>query len=216
MGKVIFNPFQKIVFEKIAQEDYFQKNFYLSGGTALSAFYLHHRYSFDLDFFSFNKLDQLQIIKFINKISKELNTSVKITKKEMVLWFELQKGKETLKIDFLEYPYPQIDKGIIYQGIKIDSIKDIGANKLLILNLTEESKDYVDLYFILKEKFSIWELIEAVKLKFNLELDLILLGEDFLKVEKIDYLPQMIKSLTLKELKSFFQDQAKKIGKKII
>jgi hypothetical protein len=116
----------------------------------------------------------------------------------------------------LEYPYPQIDKGIIYQGIKIDSIKDIGANKLLILNLNEESKDYVDLYFILKEKFSIWELIEAVKLKFNLELDLISLGEDFLEVEKLDFLPQMIKSLTLKELKSFFQDQAKKIGKKII
>jgi len=206
---------QKIAHEVLASS-FLKNKFYWTGGALLSFFYLHHRYSFDLDFFSFNKLDQLQIIKFINKISKELNTSVKITKKEMVLWFELQKGKETLKIDFLEYPYPQIDKGIIYQGIKIDSIKDIGANKLLILNLTEESKDYVDLYFILKEKFSIWELIEAVKLKFNLELDLILLGEDFLKVEKIDYLPQMIKSLTLKELKSFFQDQAKKIGKKII
>jgi len=216
MGKMIFNSLQKSVFEKIAKENYFRKNFYLSGGTALSVFYLHHRYSLDLDFFSANKLDKNQIIKFINKISKELNTSVKITKKEMVIWFELQKGEEILKIDFLEYPYPQVEKGIIYQGIKIDSTKDIATNKLLILNLNEDPKDYVDLYFILKEKFSIWELLEAVKKKFNLELDLISLGEDFLNVKKIKFLPKMLKPLTLKELKNFFINQAKKIGKKIV
>jgi predicted nucleotidyltransferase component of viral defense system len=215
MEEVGFNPFQKAVFHKISQEKYFQKNFYFSGGTALSAFYLHHRYSFDLDFFSPSKLDYNQIIKLINKISKELNLSVKITKKEMVLWFELQKEKETLKIDFLEFPYPQIDKGLTYQGIKVDSIKDIGANKLLILNLNEEPKDYVDLYFILKEKYLIWDLIETVRLKFNLGLDLISLGDDFLKAGKIKFLPQMIKPLTLNELRSFFRQQARKIGKKI-
>jgi hypothetical protein len=128
----------------------------------------------------------------------------------MVLWFELQKEKETLKIDFLEYPYPQIDKGIIYQGIKIDSIKDIGANKLLILNLNDESKDYVDLYFILKEKFSIWESIEAVKLKFNLELDLILLGEVFLRVEKNRLPSSNDKIFNFKRIKKLFSRSSKK------
>ncbi len=31
------------------------KDFYLTGGTALAAFYLFHRYSFDLDFFTKDK-----------------------------------------------------------------------------------------------------------------------------------------------------------------
>lgn len=139
-----------------------------------------------------------------------------MTKKEMVMWFELNKDNETLKVDFLNFPYPRIDKGLIYQGINIDGLKDIGANKLLLLNLTEEPKDYVDLYFVLKEKYSIWDLLKTAKAKFKLDFDLISLGEDFLKSEKIKFLPQMIKPLTLDELKEFFKLQATKFGAKIV
>ncbi|PIU37278.1 hypothetical protein CO005_00535 [Candidatus Roizmanbacteria bacterium CG_4_8_14_3_um_filter_34_9] len=216
MGKIGFTPFQKIVFDKISQEKTLSKIFYFGGGTALSVFYLNHRYSVDLDFFSEKEFDKNIIIKFINLIASELKTSVKMTKKEMVMWFELQKGEETLKVDFLNFPYPRVDKNLIYQGIEIDSPKDIGANKLLLLNLTEEPKDYVDLYFILKEKCSIWDLIEIVRVKFKLELDLISLGGDFMNAEKIKFLPQMLKPLTIEELKTFFKLQAKKLGTKVI
>lgn len=216
MGKIDFTPFQKIVFDKISQEKSLRDKFYFGGGTALSVFYLNHRYSIDLDFFSENEFDKDVVIKFINSLSTQLGTSVKMTKKEMVMWFELQKGKETLKVDFLNFPYPRVDKSLVYQGIEVDSPKDIGANKLLLLNLTEEPKDYVDLYFILKEKCSIWDLIEIVRVKFKLDLDLISLGEDFMNAKKIKFLPKMIKPLTLKELKSFFKIQAAKLGTKII
>lgn len=216
MGEINFTPFQKIVFNKISKEKYFRESFYFGGGTALSVFYLHHRYSIDLDFFSEKDFEKDVVIKFINLIASELKTSVKMTKKEMVMWFELQKGEETLKVDFLNFPYPRFDKSLVYQGIEVDSPKDIGANKLLLLNLTEEPKDYVDLYFILKEKCSIWDLIEIVKNKFKLDLDLISLGEDFMNAGKIKFLPQMIKPLTLDELKSFFKLQAAKLGTKII
>ncbi|MBI3815671.1 MAG: nucleotidyl transferase AbiEii/AbiGii toxin family protein [Nitrospinae bacterium] len=43
------------VLEKIYKADRYSgiaKDFFLTGGTALSAFYLHHRESIDLDFFS--------------------------------------------------------------------------------------------------------------------------------------------------------------------
>lgn len=216
MGKIGFTSFQKIVFDKISQEKTLRETFYFGGGTALSVFYLNHRYSVDLDFFSEKEFDKDVIIKFINSLSTQLGTSVKMTKKEMVMWFELQKDEETLKVDFLNFPYPRFDKNLTYQGIEVDSPKDIGANKLLLLNLTEEPKDYVDLYFILKEKCSIWDLIKIVKNKFNLDLDLISLGEDFMNVEKVKFLPKMIKPLTLDELKSFFKLQASKLGTKII
>lgn len=216
MGKIRFTPFQKQVFDKISKEKYFRESFYFGGGTALSVFYLNHRYSIDLDFFSEKEFDRNMVIKFINSIATESGTSVKMTKKETVMWFELQKGEETLKVDFLNFPYPRFDKSLIYQGIEVDSPKDIGANKLLLLNLTEEPKDYVDLYFILKEKSSIWDLIEIVKNKFKLNLDLISLGEDFMNAENIKFLPQMIKPVTIEELKAFFKLQAKKLGTKII
>lgn len=51
MGKIGFTPFQKLVFDKISQEKSLRETFYFGCGTALSVFYLNHRYSVDLDFF---------------------------------------------------------------------------------------------------------------------------------------------------------------------
>lgn len=52
--------------------------------------------------------------------------------------------------------------------------------------------------------------------KYNIELDIILLGSDFLKIEEFDYLPKMIKPLSLEELKSFFIQKAKEIGSRAV
>lgn len=217
MGKVNLTELQKLVFDKIAQDNTLKNIFYFSGGTALSVFYLYHRYSEDLDFFSEKEFDKQLVIRFISLLARSLNLKVRMTKKQMVLLFELQKeDRETLKIDFLHFPYPRLDKGLTYKQIKIDSVKDIGVNKLILLNLTEEAKDYVDLYFILKEKYSILDLIKGVKTKFNIDLDLISLGEDFLNAERLKFLPKMVKPLTLDQLKTFFKQEAKKLGKIII
>lgn len=216
MGKVGFTPFQQLVFDKFAQEKTLRDMFYFGGGTALSVFYLAHRYSEDLDFFSNKEFDKNLVIRFVYSLASTINASVKMTKKETVLLFELQKSKDFLKLDFLTFPYPRIDKGPIYKGITVDSLKDIGANKLLVLNLNEEVKDYVDLYFILQEKYSIWDLIDAVSVKFKLRLDLISLGEDFLKVQGFQYLPKMIKPLSLNQLKDFFTKKAHQLGEKIL
>ncbi|MCX6705017.1 MAG: nucleotidyl transferase AbiEii/AbiGii toxin family protein [Candidatus Woesebacteria bacterium] len=45
-------PRQKQFLDVVLRETYIVKTFYLSGGTALSSWYLHHRESYDLDFFS--------------------------------------------------------------------------------------------------------------------------------------------------------------------
>ncbi len=49
MGKIQFiSREQKIILDEIDKEEYLSSNFYFTGGTALSSFYLHHRYSDDL------------------------------------------------------------------------------------------------------------------------------------------------------------------------
>lgn len=47
----ILTPFQKELLKAIGDSK-LADNFYLTGGTALAAFYLQHRYSEDLDFFT--------------------------------------------------------------------------------------------------------------------------------------------------------------------
>ena len=215
MGKLIFTPFQQFFFTEFAKEQKLKDRFYFGGGTALNVFYLQHRYSDDLDFFAKKEFDQSLIIKFLNQFVKKNNISLKMTKKETVLWFELEKDKQKLKVDFLDFPYKRIEKGMVYQGVEIDSEKDIGANKILIINLENNPKDYVDLYFLLK-KFTIWDLIYAVEAKFKIQPDLIGLGKDFLEAEKLEFLPKMIKPLSLDELKKFYRELAGKVGKKIV
>jgi len=77
-------------------------------------------------------------------------------------------------------------------------------------------KDFVDLYFLLKGEFSVWDLIYSLKVKFNIKTEPFLLAEDFLKIEDFEFMPRIIKKLTLNELKLFFREQAKKIGMRMV
>ena len=55
MGQVSFlNKEQKSILDGLKENQLIRSNFYFTGGTALSEFYLQHRYSEDLDFFSEN------------------------------------------------------------------------------------------------------------------------------------------------------------------
>jgi len=66
---------------------------------------------------------------------------------------------------------------------------------------------------LLKEKYTIWDLIYATEKKFKrLDFDILLLAQDFLKVEDFEFLPRMVKPLSLEELKIFFRKLAKKVG----
>ena len=61
MGKTILSVAQQNILDALASNQVIFNNFYLTGGTALAEFYLHHRFSEDLDFFSEHEVDQLAI-----------------------------------------------------------------------------------------------------------------------------------------------------------
>ena len=124
MGKLIFTPIrsgfaplQKLVFDEFSKDRNFCNTFYFGGGTALSVFYLQHRYSDDLDFFSEKELEPDTILKFINALSQKIGASAKITKKESVMLFEFHKGSSSLKVDFISFPYKRIEKGLSQQRV---------------------------------------------------------------------------------------------------
>lgn len=218
MGEIpILTKEQATILGEIIKIKYFKDNFYLTGGTALSSIYLQHRYSEDMDFFSESKFDNEIIFTLMQDLSKKLNFEIQSADfKEVVYIFILSfKNGFKLKVDFGYYPYRKIEKEKLMGGFKVDSLTDIAVNKLLTIIQRSDVKDFVDLYFLLK-KFTIWTLIDGVKIKFRLKLEPFIVASDFLKVEEFDVLPKMVKPLKLKDLQDFFKKHAKRLGKMAI
>lgn len=218
MGKnTTLNNSQKIILDCITQDDFLTETFYFTGGTALSEVYLHHRESIDLDFFSFEKYDAQNILSRIESWSKGLHFSIDSRYIEPTNIYTLAfNSSDRLKVDFAYYPYQKLDEPQLYQNrLRVDSKLDIATNKLLTTTQRLEVKDFVDLYFLLQE-YTIWDLIEGVKVKFNMELEPFILGTDLMVVDDFDYLPKMTKPLTLNKLKSFFHQIAEQISRKSV
>jgi len=215
MGKVhLLTKEQNTILDVVRQNKLVASNFYFTGGTALSTYYLQHRYSEDLDFFSENKFDNQTIFTIMEEWSKTHNFRFDSRFSQVVYVFNLVFANNAkLKVDFALYPYKRLEKGVMYDGIEVDSLSDIAANKLLTIAQRTDIKDFVDLYFLLN-KYTIWDLIEGVRIKFRMRLQPFLIASDLLKIDEFDVLPKMIKSLKLDNLKSFFREKAKELALK--
>ncbi|TSC66792.1 MAG: hypothetical protein CEO21_7 [Microgenomates group bacterium Gr01-1014_80] len=211
-----FTPIQKIIFDEFSENNHLRKQFYFTGGTALSAIYLHHRESEDLDFFSENDFSNSIVEAFINRISERIKIPFRLTQIEKTRMFEFIKDRRVIiKVDFGCYPYKRLKRGIKVKGVTVDNLYDIAVNKLHTVTARNHVKDFVDLYFLL-QKFTFWDLWYGVEKKFRMELDLVWMASDFLKVKNFDYLPKMLVSLKLEELKDFYKELAKKITMTVV
>lgn len=63
---------QKRFLDLVSAEAYFCQNYYFTGGTPLSAFYLRHRLSEDIDLFSEQEIDLDAVRPFLGKVQKNL------------------------------------------------------------------------------------------------------------------------------------------------
>lgn len=216
MGKIqILTQEQQIILDEVKNEPFF-KQFYFTGGTALSAYYLSHRYSEDLDFFSEKQFDGQELSVIIERWGAKHNFTFTSEFHQVVYIFMFKfANHETLKADFGHYPHKSIQKNEIINGIKTDSLTDIAVNKLLTVTQRTTIKDFVDLYFLL-QKFTLWDLLEGIRIKFRMEFEPFVIVSDLLKVEDFDYLPRMIIPLKLEELKIFYRELAKELGKKSV
>lgn len=218
MNDDILNKNQAAFLKKCGQNKFIRKNFYLTGGTVLAAFYLRHRYSEDLDFFSENEFNVLSLDVFLNQSRKELGI-IKIDYQQSFnrnLFFLHFKG-EILKIEFTFFPFARIDVGTPKYHLEVDSILDIAVNKLFSIYQRTQARDYIDLYCLHeKMKFSMVDLIKKVKIKFDWHIDPLQLGAQFMKAREAKDYPRMIKKIDDKEWQNFFIKEASKLKKEIL
>lgn len=181
--------------------------FYLVGGTAL-ALQIGHRMSDDFDLFSEKDIPTDLLAKVVN-IFKDSELNIIINHSE-----QLSLLIDQTKVDFVKYPFPLVLDLIEYEGLKIINIPEIGAMKAYALGRRATYKDYIDLYFILKEKHSsLKEIIKISQEKFKENFDPRLFLEQLVYLEDIQEEPiQFLKGkIGKKELEDFFQEEIKKV-----
>jgi predicted nucleotidyltransferase component of viral defense system len=214
----ILSENQKVVLKKMGESESISSNFYLSGGTALAEFYLHHRFSEDLDFFSEREFDILPLDIFFKKLKDELSLS-KIDYQQSFNRniFFLDFGEEIIKTEFTFFPFPRIERGKSAEKIAIDSLIDIATNKLFSIYQRTQARDYIDLYLICQQKnFDIPDLIKKARIKFDWHIDPIQLGTQFIKAEEAKDYPRMIKKVEARAWQNFFVEEAKRLSPEIL
>ena len=213
----LLTPFQKKIIRKIADSP-LQQEFHLTGGTALAEFYLQHRYSLDLDFFTADPNAVGRVSAVMDEIADRLNAQVTYTRtlgSFLQCFFESAEG-ERVQVDFAQdSPYRlqplETDKSL---GVQVESLTDIACNKLSALFDRAEPKDFVDVFFICQEVMPFEELVEKARKK-HPGMDDYWLAVALQRVDQIELLPRMIKPVDIEKMKRFFLEQAAKLMEKI-
>lgn len=219
MEKKILTPCQEEILKLISKEKYLAKDFYLTGGTALSAFYLKHRLSEDLDFFNEKEFETIQINSFLKKIKPELNIrNIDYQKAFNRNIFMLRFPKKILKIEFTYYPFEHAEKPKIISGLKIDSLLDIAINKVFSITQRTSARDFIDVYLILRKNkdVSFDGLLKKARIKFDWHIDPLHLGAQLYKVKQAKDMPIMLEKIDRNTWQEFFLKEARKLSKKIL
>jgi len=203
--------------ETVGTTPFLAENFYLTGGTPLAAFYLHHRYSEDLDFFSEQEIDMLNLNIALKRVREVLHPqTVDFQQSYNRNLFFLHFKEEVLKVEFTYFPFPRMEKGSTEYGVVIDSLLDIAINKLFTIYQRTAARDYIDLYSLCKQEgYTVQDLIAKAKVKFDWHIDPLQLGTQFIKAEEAKDYPRLITDIQPEAWQSFFIEEAKKLKQDI-
>ena len=214
----ILSENQRRVLDAIAGEQVLTGAFYLSGGTALAEYYLHHRYSEDLDFFSPDEFPIEGVTAVLKKISKRTGiTGMRHEQSFNRNLFFLEVGDDTIKMEFTYYPFERIDTTKKEGMLAIDSLLDIAVNKLFTIYQKPRVRDFIDLYCILqKEDWTIANLSAKARIKFDTHIDPLQLGAQFLRVDELKDYPRMISPIEPAVWQEFFRNEATRLKPSVL
>ena len=182
----------------------FSRDYYLVGGTAI-ALHLGHRRSIDFDLFTSGRLKKQSIKRTIDRHQCPVSEVLFEDSEQLHLVVH------DVKLTFFSYPY-QIDAPVDFeQIIHMPDLLTLAAMKAYALGGRAKWKDYVDLYILLRDHFSLAQISEKSKDLFGVYYNEKLFREqlcyfqDVDPSEKVDFVVQAVSD---EEIKQFLTDIA--------
>lgn len=208
----LLTPLQQTLLKAVGQSA-LAETFYLTGGTALSAFYLGHRYSEDLDFFTADPRAVNRVAPILQEIATQLPARITFTRiLGSFLECFVDDARERVKLDFAQdtpYRLQPLWRHDEYQ-VYLDSLADIAANKLAALFDRAEPKDFVDVYFLCQREFTFSSLLALARQK-HIGMDDYWLAVALQRSRSLALLPRMIQPLSRTDMQAFFLQQAEQL-----
>lgn len=205
----ILDPERQKVFKLLK---HFGRTFVLGGGTAIML-QIGHRLSYDFDCFSEKPLpkntDKIAYDIFGKDIAIQVQTRDQIT---LVT-------PTNVEITFVCHPYKSLEKVIRTDSIPLFHLNDLAANKAITIGKRGTWRDYVDLFFLLRNKlYSMETLIALAEQKFAGMFSEKLFLEQLVYFDDLDIaITAFIKeSYKEKEIKSFLEKQVEEYIRKRI
>ena len=186
----ILYPLQDRVLRKIEEVN---QAFYLSGGTALSRHFLHHRYSDDLDFFVNQNLDfQNEVKKIIHHLKEnQFEIEIGVQDHHFVRSFVVEKDI-ALKLEWInDVAFSFGEKKTEKLFHRVDHWQNILSNKLSAFG-RNEPKDLADILWICKSFSFFWpEVFEQAKKKDmwveEIEISRLIMKSNLQKIKSINW-----------------------------
>jgi len=158
----------------------FSNDYYLVGGTAI-ALYIGHRRSIDFDLFTTQDIKRKNIRNLIDKSGFTVDNLLYEAFDQMHLVIN------SVKITFFNFPHKIVHLMDFDGIIKIPTLLDLAAMKTYALGGRAKWKDYVDLYFILKDRYDLKELSARATEIFGAYFNEKLFREQLCFFDDIDY-----------------------------
>lgn len=188
----------------------FLRKAYLAGGSAL-ALHLSHRCSWDLDFFTPETFVPEEMAAQLSRLGKFTDIGFEVG--------TLRGSFQDTKFSLFHFDYPLLAKTHPFLDVGVADPMDISAMKLAAIVDRGTKRDFIDLYFLAKEKYSLERILEFYDRKYRS-----LAGNIYSLIKSLQYFedaegtpePKMLKEVSWPAVKRFFQAEAVRLGKKFL
>jgi Nucleotidyl transferase AbiEii toxin, Type IV TA system len=175
----------------------FKREFYLVGGTAISL-HIGHRTSIDFDLFKFSNISKTKIDKQLRAFGWDYQLIFTDSQSFHIVVNEV-------KMTFFQFPF-KVPTNAQFESIKMPDLLHLAAMKAYALGRRAKWKDYVDLYFILKDHHSFEDITVVSKTLFGNLFSEKLFRQQLCYFKDIDYREEvdyLIAPISDEEIKSF-------------